>query len=124
MDQANVRRVSLLACALTAGLPALAGMLVFRAQPILVAAIQGDPRDLGWLTQVFFNHPRAALLGLLATGLLLFVGSFLQLRRSDDVARLANQIALLAASALVSVLFAALFALAAALPLYARLSER
>jgi len=124
MDQANVRRVSLLACALTAGLPALAGMLVFRAQPILVAAIQGDPKELGWLTNLFFNHPGGALLGLLAVGLLLFAGSFLQLRRADDVARLANQLALLAASALVSVLFAALFALAAALPLYARLTER
>lgn len=124
MDPSHARSVSLLACAMTAGLPALAGMLVFRAQPILVAAIQGDPRDLGWLTGLFFNHPGAALIGLLATGLALFAASFLQLRKADAAERLANQVGLLSASALVSVLFAGLFTLAAALPLYARLTER
>lgn len=124
MDHTHVRKVSLLACVLTAGLPALAGMLVFRAQPILVAAIQGDPRELGWLTHLFFNHPGRALLGLLGAGLALFLASFLQLRGRDDVTRLANQLGILAASALLSVLFAGLFALAAALPLYARLTVR
>lgn len=124
MDHTHVRKVSLLACVLTAGLPALAGMLVFRAQPILVAAIQGDPRELGWLTRLFFNHPGRALLALLGAGLVLFLASFVQLRGRDDVTRLANQLGLLAASALLSVLFAGLFALAAALPLYARLTVR
>lgn len=124
MDHQNARRVSLLACAMTAGLPALAGMMVFRAQPILVAAIQGDPRELGWLTNLFFNHAGSALLGMLAAGFALFVASFLQLRRGDDVARLGNQLGLLCASALLSVLFAGLFTLAAALPLYARLTAR
>ena len=124
MDHPNARRVSLLTCAMTAGLPALAGMMVFRAQPILVAAIQGDPRELGWLTSLYFNHAGSALLGMLATGFALFVASFLQLRKGDDVTRLANQLGLLCASALVSVLFAGLFTLAAALPLYARLTAR
>jgi hypothetical protein len=124
MDRENVRWISLLACGMTAGLPALAGMLVFRAQPILVAAIQGDPKELGWLTDLFFNHAGAALLALLAAGFALFVASFLQLRKGSDVERLANQLGLLCASALLSVLFAALFTLAAALPLYARLTER
>ena len=124
MDPSTVRNVSLLACALTAGLPALAGMLVFRAQPILVAAIQGDPRELGWLTNLFFNHAGAALLGLLAAGFALAAASFLQLRKADPTERLANQLGLLCASGLLSVLFAGLFTLAAALPLYARLTER
>jgi hypothetical protein len=55
---------------------------------------------------------------------ILFFASFLQLRRGDAVTRLANQLGLLATSGLMSVLFVSLFVLAAALPLYARLTER
>lgn len=124
MDERNARRVSLLACLMTAGLPAIAGMLVFRSQPILIAAIQGDPRDLGWLTKIFFNYPGVALIVLLTAGVILFFASFLQLRRGEAVTRLANQLGLLATSGLMSVLFVGLFILAAALPLYARLTER
>lgn len=122
MDTANARRISQLAVLMTAGLPALAGMLIFRAQPILVAAIQGEPGRLGFLTNLFYNHAGASLLALLATGCGLATASFLQLRKADDAERLATQLALLCAAALLAVAYAALFVLAAALPLYARLT--
>ena len=122
MDTSNARRISQLAVLMTAGLPALAGMLIFRAQPILVAAIQGEPGRLGFLTDLFYNHAGAALLALLAAGCGLALASFLQLRKSDDAERLATQLALLCAASLLAVAYAALFVLAAALPLYARLT--
>ncbi len=122
MDTANARRISQLAVLMTAGLPALAGMLIFRAQPILVAAIQGEPGKLGALTDLFYNHAGASLLALLVAGCALAAASFLQLRKDDDAERLATQLALLCGSALLSVAYAALFVMAAALPLYARLT--
>ena len=78
MDTSNARRISQLAVLMTAGLPALAGMLIFRAQPILVAAIQGESGRLGLLTDLFYNHAGAALLALLGLVLLLVpaVGEF------------------------------------------------
>lgn len=122
MDSANARRISLLAVVMTAGLPALAGMLIFRAQPILIAAIQGEPGRLGTLTDLFYNHAGAVLLVLLAAGAALAGASFAQLRKADDAERLATQLALLCGAALLSVAYATLFVLAAALPLYARLT--
>ncbi len=122
MHTSTARRVSQLAVLLTAGLPALAGMLIFRSQPVLLAAIQGEPGQLGALTHVFYNMPGVMLLVLLAIGFGLAVASFLQLREIDDASRLATQLVLLCASALVSVLYACLFVLALALPLYARLT--
>lgn len=124
MDPVSSRRISQLAVLLTAGLPAIAGMLIFRSQPVLVAGIQGEPGRLGFLTNLFYNHPAAALLALLALGFGLAIASFLQLRQADEAGRLATQLVLLCASALVSVLYASLFVLALALPLYARLTER
>ncbi len=118
----NARRISQLAVLMTAGLPALAGMLIFRSQPILIAAIQGEPGRLGFLTDLFYNHAGAALIALLAIGGGLATASFLQLRKPDDADRLATQLALLCGSALLSVAYATLFVLAAALPLYARLT--
>lgn len=122
MDTVNARRISQLAVLMTAGLPALAGMLIFRSQPILIAAIQGEPGRLGFLTDLFYNHAGAALIALLAIGGGLATASFLQLRKPDDADRLATQLALLCGSALLSVAYATLFVLAAALPLYARLT--
>lgn len=122
MDSANARRISQLAVLMTAGLPALAGMLIFRAQPILVAGIQGEPGRLGFLTDLFYNHAGVSLLTLLAAGCGLATASFLQLRKTDDAERLATQLALLCGAALLAVAYAALFVLAAALPLYARLT--
>lgn len=122
MDTVNARRISQLAVLMTAGLPALAGMLIFRSQPILIAAIQGEPGRLGFLTDLFYNHAGAALVALLAIGGGLATASFLQLRKPDDTDRLATQLALLCGSALLSVAYATLFVLAAALPLYARLT--
>lgn len=124
MDPVSSRRISQLAVLLTAGLPAIAGMLIFRSQPVLVAGIQGEPGQLGILTSLFYNHPAAALLALLAVGFGLAIASFLQLRQADESGRLATQLVLLCASSLVSVLYASLFVLALALPLYARLTER
>ncbi len=122
MHTSTARRVSQLAVLLTAGLPALAGMLIFRSQPVLLAAIQGEPGQLGALTHAFYNMPGVMLLVLLVIGFGLAIGSFLQLRETDDASRLATQLVLLCASALISVLYACLFVLALALPLYARLT--
>lgn len=122
MQASTARRISQLAVLLTAGLPALAGMLIFRSQPVLLAAIQGEPGQLGVLTHAFYNMPGIMLIVLLVLGLGLALASFWQLREADDATRLATQLVLLCASALISVLYACLFVLALALPLYARLT--
>ena len=121
MDHAASRRLSLLACALV---PAVAGMLAFRSQPVLVAAIQGEPGRLPWLTNFYFNHFAATLLILLALAAGLALLAFAELRRNDPAERLGGLLVLTCASALTSVLYLGLFVLAVALPLYARLTAR
>lgn len=124
MDPAVSRRLSLLACVLIPGIPAAAGMIAFRSQPILVAAIQGDPGKLPFLTNFFFNHFAATLLILLAVAFGLALLALAELRRSEPVERLSGLLVLTCASALTSVLYLGLFVLSVALPLYARLIER
>lgn len=124
MDSATGRRLSLIACLLVPGMPAAAGMIAFRAQPILVAAIQGDPGHLPFLTNLFFNHFQAALLVLLAAASALALLALAELRRAEPTERLGGLLALTCASALTSVLYLGLFVLSVALPLYARLTER
>lgn len=124
MDPAASRRLSLLACALIPGIPAAAGMIAFRSQPILVAAIQGDPGRLPMLTNFFFNHFAASLLLLLAVAFGLAMLALAELRRGEPAERLGGLLVLTCASALTSVLYLGLFVLSVALPLYARLTER
>lgn len=124
MDPVASRRLSLVACLLVPALPAAAGMIAFRAQPILAAGIQGDPGRLPFLTDLFFNHFGGALLALLGVSLALALLAIAQLRRADEGDRLGSLLVMTCASALTGVLFLGLFVLAAALPLYARLTER
>jgi len=124
MEPSVGRRLSLLACVLVPGMPAAAGMIAFRSQPILVAAIQGDPGHLPLLTNFFFNHFAASLLLLLAVAFGLALLALAELRREDAAERLGGLLALTCASALASVLYLGLFVLSVAIPLYARLTER
>lgn len=124
MDPAASRRISLLACVLIPGMPAAAGMIAFRSQPILVAAIQGDPGRLPALTNFFFNHFGASLLLLLAVAFGLALLGLAELRRSEPAERLGGLLVLTCASALTSVLYLGLFVLSVAVPLYAKLTER
>jgi hypothetical protein len=125
MTPRELRIISALAVFLTAGLPAAAGAIAFRSQPVLVATIIGEPGQLPGLTGLFFNHFSGALIGLLVIGLGVTSYAVLaRLREQDDVVRMAKLLAATCFSALISVAFLALFVLAAALPAYAKLMQR
>ena len=125
MTPRELRIISALAVFLTAGLPAAAGAIAFRAQPVLVASITGEPGQLPALTGLFFNHFTGALLGLLVAGLgVTSYAARTHLRETDDVMRMTKLLAATCCAALVSVAFLALFVLAAALPAYAKLMQR
>ena len=125
MTPRELRIISALAVFLTAGLPAAAGAIAFRAQPVLVGTSLGEPGALPGLTGLFFNHFTGALLGLLAVGLAVTLyAARAHLRETDDVVRMTKLLAATCFAALVSVSFLALFVLAAALPAYAKLMQR
>jgi len=125
MTPRELRIISALAVFLTAGLPAAAGAIAFRSQPVLVATIVGEPGQLPGLTGLFFNHFSGALIGLLVIGLgVTFYAARARLREEDDVVRMTKLLAAMCFSALISVSFLALFVLAAALPAYAKLMQR
>ena len=125
MTPRELRIISALAVFLTAGLPAAAGAIAFRSQPVLVATIIGEPGQLPGLTGLFFNHFSGALIGLLVIGLGVTSYAVLaRLREQDDVVRMSKLLAATCFSALISVAFLALFVLAAALPAYAKLMQR
>ncbi|MFZ9201184.1 MAG: hypothetical protein ACO23N_02005 [Opitutales bacterium] len=124
MESDTSRRLSLLACLLVPGMPAVAGVIAFRSQPILVAGIQGEPGRLPALTSFFFNHFSWSLILLLAVTVALALLAIGQLRRTDPAERLGGLLTLVCASALTSVLYLGLFVLAVALPLYANLTAR
>ena len=125
MTPRELRIISALAVFLTAGLPAAAGAIAFRSQPVLVATIVGEPGQLPGLTGLFFNHFSGALIGLLVIGLGVTSYAVLaRLREQDDVVRMTKLLAATCFSALISVAFLALFVLAAALPAYAKLMQR
>jgi hypothetical protein len=125
MTPRELRIISALAVFLTAGLPATAGAIAFRAQPVLVASIVGEPGQLPGLTGLFFNHFTGALLGLLVIGLGgTLYAAWAHLRETDDVVRMTKLLAATCFAALTSVTFLALFVLAAALPAYAKLMQR
>ena len=125
MTPRELRIISALAVFLTAGLPAAAGAIAFRSQPVLVATIIGEPGQLPGLTGLFFNHFSGALIGLLVIGLGVTSYAVLaRLREQDDVVRMTKLLAATCFSALISVAFLALFVLASALPAYAKLMQR
>ena len=125
MTPRELRIISALAVFLTAGLPATAGAIAFRAQPVLVASIVGEPGQLPGLTGLFFNHFTGALIGLLVVGLgVTLYAARAHLRETDDVVRMTKLLAATCFAALTSVAFLALFVLAAALPAYAKLMQR
>jgi len=125
MDPRELRIFSALAVFLTAGLPAAAGAVAFRAQPVLVASIVGEAGQLPGLTDLFFNHFTGTLLGLLVVGLgVTLYAARARLREEDDVIRMTKLLVATCFSALVSVAFLGLFVLAAALPAYAKLMQR
>jgi hypothetical protein len=125
MTPRELRIISALAVFLTAGLPAAAGAIAFRSQPVLVATIVGEPGQLPGITGLFFNHFSGALIGLLVITLgVTFYAARARLREEDDVVRMTKLLAATCFSALISVAFLALFVLASALPAYAKLMQR
>lgn len=126
MTPRELQIVSALAVFLTATLPAAAGAIAFRSQPVLAATLSGNPGQLPGLTNFFFNHFTAALLILLGLGLgstTLALRAFLN-KAAEPVVRMATLLAATCFSALVSVLFLALLVLATAWPVYAKLMQR
>ncbi len=126
MSPRELQMISALSVFLTAALPAAAGAIAFRAQPILAVTLNGEPGSLPGLTGFYFNHFNGAL------GLLLALGgasTLLALRahfrkEEDAVVRMASLLAATCFSALVSVVFLALLVLATALPVYSKIMQR
>lgn len=126
MNPRELKIVSALAVFLTAALPTAVGAVAFRSQPILVALINGEPGSLPGLTGFFFNHFTAALLCLLAVGLLATWVALKGYRQPDEdgQAKLGTLLVAVCFSAVASVSFLTLFILSTALPLYSKLTER
>jgi hypothetical protein len=126
MTPRELRNISALAVFLCAALPAAAGAVAFRAQPVLAALLASEARSFPALTGLFFNHFTATLVGLLVAGLALTAYAARLHRREDEepAARMAKLLATTCGAALVSLLYLALFLLATALPVYARLTLR
>ncbi len=125
MQPREIQAVSALAVFLTAALPAAAGAVAFRAQPVLVAAVTGEPGRLPPLTGLYFNHFTWTLTvhALLAAAATWFAVRAHRGAESDEL-RLGTLLATTCFSAVLSVAFLALLVLATALPLYASLTAR
>ena len=120
MTPRELQLISALSVFLTAALPAAAGAIAFRAQPVLVVTLKGEPGRLPGLTDFYFNHFTGALGLLLALG---GIATLLAIRAhfkkdEDGVVRMASLLVAMCFSVLVSVVFLALLVLATALPVY------
>jgi hypothetical protein len=126
MTPRELRIVSALAVFLSAALPAAAGAIAFRSQPILAATLRGDGGGLPGLTGLYFNHFTAVLVALLVVGLGVTAYAARAHLRADEepVVRMAKLLVATCFSALVSVVFLGLLVLATALPVYAKLMQR
>jgi hypothetical protein len=125
MTPRELRMISALSVFLTAALPAAAGAIAFRSQPILAASLSGEPGRLPGLTGFYFNHFTGALVTLLALGgIATFFAARSHFKEEDGAVRMASLLVATCFSALVSVAFLALLILATALPVYARLMQR
>jgi hypothetical protein len=126
MTPRELRIVSALAVFLSAALPAAAGAIAFRSQPILAATLRADTGALPGLTGLYFNHFTGMLIGLLVIGLGITAYAARAHLRDDEepIVRMAKLLVATCFSALVSVVFLGLLVLATALPVYAKLMER
>jgi len=126
MNPREQKLASALAVFLTAALPAAAGAIAFRAQPVLLTLIASERSAISALTNLFFNHFTGALVTLFALGLVTTGLAYRAFRRRETAAAesLTQLLVTVSLAALLSVAFLALFILAAALPLYSRLTER
>ena len=126
MTPRELQIVSALAVFLSAALPAAAGAIAFRAQPILAATLHGEAGALPGLTGFYFNHFTGALGLLLAAALAITAYAARAHLRGDEepVVRMAKLLVATCFSALVSVVFLGLLVLATALPAYAKLMQR
>jgi hypothetical protein len=117
---------SALAVFLTAALPAAAGTIAFRAQPVLLTLIASEPSAISAVTNFFFNHFTGALLTLFTLGALTTLAAFraFRLPAEEALRRMTQLLVTVCLSALLSVAFLALMILATALPLYSRLTQR
>lgn len=125
MQPREIQAVSALAVFLTAALPAASGAVAFRAQPVLVAAVTGEPGRLPPLTGLYFNHFTSVLIvhALLAAAATWFAIRAHRGTESPEL-RLGTLLATTCFSAVLSVAFLTLLVLATALPLYAILTAR
>jgi hypothetical protein len=126
MTPRELRIVSALAVFLCAALPAAAGAIAFRAQPILAATITGEVGALPGLTGFYFNQFTGALVTLLVAGLgvTAYAARAHWGREADETVRLAKLLVATCFAALVSVVFLGLLVLATVLPVYAKLMQR
>ncbi|GDY17079.1 hypothetical protein LBMAG55_04020 [Verrucomicrobiota bacterium] len=126
MTPREQKLASALAVFLTAALPAAAGAIAFRAQPVLLTLIASEPSAISAVTNFFFNHFSGALLTLFALGSLTTVLAFRAFRLPEEEAlrRMTQLLVTVCLSALLSVGFLALMILATALPLYSRFTQR
>jgi hypothetical protein len=126
MTPRELQSVSALAVFLSAALPAAAGAIAFRAQPILAAMLQNGTGTLPGLTDLYFNHFTSALLVLLVVslGITAYAGRAHLRRDEEPVVRMAKLLVATCFSALVSVIFLGLLVLATAMPVYAKLMQR
>lgn len=126
MSPRELQIVSALAVFLSAAFPTAVGAVAFRAQPVLVAVIQGEAGTLPGLTGFFFNHFTAALLTLLALGAIATWVALKAYRQTaeEGATRMATLLSAVCFSAVASVGFLTLFILATALPVYAKLTDR
>ncbi len=126
MTPRELQVISALAVFLTASLPAAAGAIAFRTQPILAATLTGEPGKLPGLTGLFFNNFKAALL------LLMFLGAAATIvairthfnKEAEVPTKMATLVVTTCFSSLLSVIFLALLILATVMPVYAKLMQR
>ena len=126
MSPRELRVVSALAVFLSAALPAAAGAIAFRSQPILAATLHDQAGALPGLTSLYFNHFSGVLIALLVCGLGVTAYAARAHLRADEepVVRMAKLLVATCFSALGSVVFLGLLVLATALPVYAKLMQR
>ena len=126
MNPREQKIVSALAVFLTAAFPTAVGAVTFRAQPVLVALIKGEPGALPIVTGLFFNHFTGMLVGLMILGAVatwIAVQAYRQKNENPQI-QLATLLVAVAMSALVSVSYLTLFIFSTALPVYTKFIER
>ena len=126
MNPREQKIVSALAVFLTAAFPVAVGAVTFRAQPVFVGLIKGEPGALPILTSLFFNHFTGMLVSLLVLGAVSTWIAIQALRQKENEGetKLATLLVAVAFSALVSVGYLTLFIFSTALPVYAKFLER